>query len=172
MHKTPFYARTKLPGGTFVDHETGITVHGHNLTKIDSPIGRQTMKFLRAGGLVKATDKELAIAEKKDRVIEGDVFTRKTKIVMKPAPEGSVAASSGMKVPVEVPLDDEELEEQQEEENEELEDHLTDDDEEDTGDAGEESDLADAINEAQGKANKTVRKDGKAPAFTKKAPTV
>lgn len=173
MQKTPFYVRTKRVDGSFVDHESGIAVHGHNITQVNSPVGKLTLKFIKGGGLVICTDKEVSKAKAAGRVIENDVFTRKTKIKMVPAEEGTSAAANGMKVPVEVPLDEDDLEakrvaEQQEEEDNSHYSEEDDDEEGEEGEEEEESSLSDLLNGKDAPKTKKV-KDGAKPAFAKTA---
>ena len=170
MQKTPFYVRTKRIDGSFVDHETGIAVHGNNITLVTSPVGKQTAKFIKGGGLVIATDKEVSKAKAAGRVIENDVFTRKTKIKMVPAEEGTSAAANGMKVPVEVPLSKDDLEQKAASEDQDEDDDAhyseTDDEDADEGeDDGDDPSLEDLLN-GKDKEPKKV-KDGVKPAFAK-----
>jgi hypothetical protein len=175
MEKTPFYVRTKSANGSFVDHETAVNVHGNNVTKIDAPVGKKTMQWLKAGGLVVVKGKALEKALEEEREIENDVFSTKTRIVMKDAPKGSQAATAGMKVPVEVPLTEEELAQRNPTDEDLIDDHFEveddededeDEDEDDEDNAAEEPGLDEALKAAGGK---KVKKDGKAPAFTKKS---
>lgn len=176
MQKTPFYVRTKRVDGSFVDHESGIAAHGNNITQVNSPVGKQTAKFIKGGGLVICSDKEVAKAKAAGRVVENDVFTRKTKIKMVDAKKGSSAAANGMKVPVEVALDEDDLEQQaqsaaqNEEDNAhyaEVDDDEENDEDEDEGEEDGEPSLDDILNDKDRDTKKV--KDGVKPAFAKTA---
>lgn len=156
-----FYVKLKNTHATFVDHETGVTLHGTKLALVTHPIGKLTGRWLRAGGLVKATDKEVADAQKNDNIVEGDAFTPKTKIVMVSAGDGTVAAAAGMLVPKEVPLDHDPEEVDTAAEDEENA-HYTDDNDEEVDES--EPGLDDLLNDKDAPKH---RKDGKKPGFAK-----
>lgn len=103
-YQVPFWVRTKNGTGSFVDHETGLNVHGHSIAEV-TKLGSKTQQWLRAGGLVVVDDDEIDEKQDKGLVIESDCFTAKTKIVMVPA-KGSRYAP-GTLVPKEVPVDPE-----------------------------------------------------------------
>jgi hypothetical protein len=138
--KTPYYVRTKSPDQSFTDHESGIHVHGEFITKVESPVGKETMRRLQAGGLVVVSDAGVAAAKKAKLIYGGDVFKAKTKIVMQVASPGSVGADHNMPVPKEVPLTEEDKRQQRVADGQEKPLTETDDEEDDTEDEDEDED--------------------------------
>jgi len=101
-----FYVRTKAVDASFVDHETGLSVHSNGVAFASEPVGKKTRQFLMKGGLVKATDEEVSKAKELNRLTEEgtNAFVPNTKIVMVAPEPGTPEHLAGLPVPKEVPL--------------------------------------------------------------------
>lgn len=166
------YVRHRF-AGSFVDHESKLHVHGDKIALLESPQGQQTRQFLMAGGLVKCSQAEIEKAFANDKVMSGDSFERKTKIVFKKGKDSQTGEDAS--VPVEVPLtasdialvdredDDEDEDTDQEDDDVDGDDDGEDDEDEDNTPAG--TTLADMLGDTANPSPKP-KKDKKPVAAT------